>query len=97
MTKRELADKLAKQTDISKAKALDVVNAIFDTKSDKGIIAVELDGGGKVQLAGFGTFTTKSRSARNGRNPATGARITIGARTYPVFRPAKGLKDRVVA
>lgn len=96
MTKKELADKLAKKTDISKAKALEIVSAIFETKSGKGIIAVELDGGGKIQIAGFGTFTTKSRSARNGRNPATGAKITIDARTYPVFRPAKGLKDRVV-
>jgi DNA-binding protein HU-beta len=96
MTKKELADKLAKRADVSKAKALDIVNAIFETKSGKGIIAAELDGGGKVQIAGFGTFTTKSRSARSGRNPATGAKITIDARTYPVFRPAKGLKDRVV-
>jgi DNA-binding protein HU-beta len=96
MTKKELADKLAKKVDVSKAKTMDIVNALFETKSGKGIIAVELDGGGKVQIAGFGTFATKSRSARTGRNPATGAKIKIDARTYPVFRPAKGLKDRVV-
>ncbi|MCB9730434.1 MAG: HU family DNA-binding protein [Deltaproteobacteria bacterium] len=96
MTKKELADKLAKKSDISKAKALELVNAIFDSRSGHGIIATALDAGEKVQLAGFGTFATKSRSARKGRNPATGAEITIGARTYPVFRPAKGLKERVV-
>ena len=48
-----------------------------------------------VQLPGFGVFGTKSRAARQGRNPATGATITIPAKKYPFFKPGKGLKDRI--
>ena len=95
MNKTEMAKKLAKKCDLSESKAAEVVNAIFDTKPGHGIIAVELDGGRKVQLPGFGTFSTKHRGARKGRNPATGAEMTIAAKTYPVFKPGKGLKDRV--
>jgi DNA-binding protein HU-beta len=95
MNKTEMAEKLAKKCDISQSKALECVNAIFDTKPGRGIIAVELDSGRKVQIAGFGTFDTKRRAARQGRNPATGATITIAAKKYATFKAAKGLKDRV--
>ncbi|HEX6947635.1 MAG TPA: HU family DNA-binding protein [Acidimicrobiia bacterium] len=96
MNKTEMADKLAKKADISKAKAAEIIDIIFSTKDGEGIIAVELDAGRKVNISGFGSFSTKSRSARQGRNPATGETIMIPARTYPAFTPAKGLKDRVV-
>lgn len=95
MNKTEMAEKLAKQCDISQSKALECVNAIFDTKPGHGVIAVELDAGRKVQIAGFGSFDTKHRSARQGRNPATGETITIAAKKYTSFKAAKGLKDRV--
>lgn len=95
MNKTEMADKLAKKCDISQSKALDCVNAIFDTRPGHGIIAVELDAGRKVQIAGFGSFDTKHRSARTGRNPATGETIQIAAKKYATFKAAKGLKDRV--
>jgi DNA-binding protein HU-beta len=95
MNKQEMAEKLAKKVDISQAKAAEVVDAIFSTKPGHGIIAVELDAGRKVSIFGFGTFETRSRSAREGRNPATGQTITIAAKKYAKFVPAKGLKDRV--
>ena len=95
MNKTEMAEKLAKKCDLSKAKALDVVNAIFDTAVGGGIIAVELDAGRKVGITGFGTFSTKHRGSRTGRNPATGQEITLAPKTYPVFKAGKGLKDRV--
>ena len=95
MNKTEMAKKLASKVDISQAKASEVVDAIFDTTPGKGIIAVELDAGREVSVAGFGKFDTKFRSARQGRNPATGATIQIAAKTYPVFKASKGLKDRV--
>ncbi|MCI0425088.1 MAG: HU family DNA-binding protein [Actinobacteria bacterium] len=97
MNKTEMAEKLARKADISKAKAAEIVDIMFSTKAGEGIIAVELDAGRKVNITGFGTFSTKSRSARTGRNPATGARIMIPARKYTHFAPAKGLKDRVSA
>ncbi len=95
MTKKELSAKLAKQTGISQAKALEVVNTIFETASGEGIIAVELDAGGKVTLPGFGTFATRKSKAREGRNPANGEKIQIAARTVPTFKAGKGLKERV--
>ncbi len=95
MNKSELADKLARKTDIPKAKADEVVDAIFSTKPGHGIIAVELDADREVSVYGFGTFGTKRRGARAGRNPATGETIQIAAKKYPTFKAAKGLKDRV--
>ena len=95
MNKTEMAEKLARKCDISQSKAKEIVDCIFSSKRGEGIIAVELDAGRKVQLAGFGTFSTKRRAARQGRNPATGETITIAAKTYATFKPAKGLKDRV--
>jgi DNA-binding protein HU-beta len=95
MNKTEMAEKLAEKCDLSKAKAMEVVNCIFDTSPGHGIIAIELDAGRKVDITGFGSFSTKRRAARQGRNPATGATITIAARTAPDFKAGKGLKDRV--
>ena len=95
MTKTEMAEKLASKCGLSKTKALEAVTCIFDTDPGKGIIAVELDAGRKVRIMGFGTFSTKNRSARSGRNPATGQTIWLPAKTYPTFKAGKGLKDRV--
>jgi DNA-binding protein HU-beta len=90
-----MADKLADKADISKAKAAEIVEHIFSTRDGEGIIAVELDAGRKVNVSGFGNFTVKHRSERQGRNPATGETITIAAKNYAHFSAAKGLKDRV--
>ncbi|MGH8875710.1 MAG: HU family DNA-binding protein [Acidimicrobiia bacterium] len=96
MNKTEMAQKLAKQTDLTQAQAAEVIEAIFSTKPGEGIIAVELDAGRKVSIGGFGGFATKHRSARQGRNPQTGQTITIPARNYATFSAAKSLKDRVL-
>jgi len=95
MNKTELVQKLAKTCDLSQAKAMEVVNALFETKAGHGIIAVELDAGREVQIPGFGTFGSKKRAARSGRNPATGATIRIAAKNYVTFKAGKGLRDRV--
>ena len=95
MNKTELIAKLAKKTGLTKAQASEAVNAIFETDPGKGIIAIALDAGDSVTLPGFGTFGTARRKAREGRNPQTGAALKIAARTVPVFRAGKGLKDRV--
>ena len=95
MNKSELADKLAEKCDLSKAKAAEVVDAIFGSDPGQGIIATELDGGRKVDISGFGSFTTKNRAARQGRNPATGETITIAAKRVADFKAGKGLRDRV--
>jgi len=95
MNKGEMAAKLAKQTGITKAKALDVVNAIFSADAGEGIIASELDDGGKVVIPGFGTFGTRTRAARTGTNPATGGKMQIPEKTYAYFKPGKTLRERV--
>jgi DNA-binding protein HU-beta len=95
MTKTEMAAKLAKKCDLSQAKAAEIVDTMFSSKPGEGIIAVELDAGRRVSIAGFGTFETRRRKAREGRNPATGATIQIAAATVPAFKAGKGLKDRV--
>ena len=95
MNKTEMADKLADKADISKAQASDIIDIIFSTDRGKGIIATELNAGRKVNITGFGSFSTKHRSARQGRNPATGARITIPAKDYPHFSASKNLKESV--
>lgn len=93
MNKSELAVKLAKKTGLTQAKSAEVVDTIFN--ANKGIIAVEMDAGRKVTVPGFGTFATRKRGARSGRNPATGKAITIKARKYAGFKAGKTLKERV--
>lgn len=95
MNKTEFTQKLAKKADLSQAKAGEIIDIIFSAKPLEGIIAVELDAGNKVAIPGFGTFDTKNRAARAGRNPATGETIQIPARTYATFKPGKTLRDRV--
>jgi len=95
MNKTEMAQKLAAKADLSQAKAAEVIDAIFSTKSGEGIIAVELDAGRDVSIAGFGKFETRHQAARQGINPATKQPITIAAKTVAKFVAAKGLKDRV--
>ncbi len=93
MNKSEMAVKLAKKVGLTQAKAAEVVDSIFN--ASKGIIAVELDAGRKVTIPGFGTFGTRKRSSRQGRNPATGKTISIPARKYATFKPGKTLKEKV--
>ena len=95
MNKTEMAQKLASKTDITQAKAAEVVDAIIATEPGQGIIAVELDAGREVSISGFGKFESKRRAARQGRNPATGETIQIEAKNYPSFKAAKGFKDRI--
>jgi nucleoid DNA-binding protein len=95
VNKKEMVEKLASRTGLTKTKSAEVVEEIFSTKPGEGIIAVELDAGRKVEIAGFGKFGTRSRSERKGRNPATGEEITIEATKYAYFKPSTGLRRRV--
>jgi DNA-binding protein HU-beta len=93
MNKSELVDALAAAAGMTKADAGRAVDALFAASG--GVIAKALKKGKKVQITGFGTFETKRRKARTGRNPRTGQTIRIGATTTPGFRAGKGLKDAV--
>ncbi|HEX7119544.1 MAG TPA: HU family DNA-binding protein [Longimicrobiales bacterium] len=93
MNKSELVQNLASKANISKADAQRAVDALFNAGS--GVIATALKRGDKVQITGFGTFETRKRKARTGRNPRTGKEIRIGPTTSPSFRAGKGLKDAI--
>ena len=86
MTKGELVDAVAKNAKISKRAAGDAVDATFD-----GIVKA-IKKSKRFQVPGFGTFTVRSRKARKGRNPQTGATITIKASRTVGFKPAPTLK-----
>ena len=89
MNKAELISAIATKTEVSKKSAEASLNAITE------IITAELKKKGKVQLVGFGTFETRKRAARKGRNPQSGEEIKIAASTVPVFKAGKALKDTV--
>ena len=89
MNKAELISAIATKTGVSKKSAEASLNAITET------ITAELKKKGKVQLVGFGTFETRKRAARKGRNPQSGEEIKIAASTVPVFKAGKALKEVV--
>ncbi|OQY36715.1 MAG: hypothetical protein B6226_06100 [Candidatus Cloacimonetes bacterium 4572_65] len=89
MTRDELIAKIAVKAEISKKKAGEIVN-IFLTE-----ITTSLAEGNKVSFVGFGTFDVRSREERKGINPQTKEVITIPARTVPVFKAGKKLKDAI--
>ena len=93
MNKSELVEALAEKMDTTKAEAQRTVDAVFDTTD--GVIASTLMAGERVQITGFGTFETRKRKARTGRNPRTGEEIKIGPTVSPTFRPGKALKEAV--
>lgn len=89
MNKTELVAAIAEQTELSKKDAEKALKAFIDVVTD------ELKKGEKVQLVGFGTFEISERAAREGRNPLTGAAMSIPASKAPKFKAGKALKDAV--
>ena len=90
MNKSELAQAVAESAEVSKAVATKVVDAVVEN-----ITSALANDDETVTLVGFGTFSTKQREARNGRNPRTGDAIKIKAAIVPVFKAGKALKDAV--
>ena len=90
MTKSELVDAIVSlEGQITRREAEVVVNNILTA------IADALGRGERVELRGFGSFYTKERDARVGRNPKTGASVSVPAKIVPQFKPGKELRDRV--
>jgi len=87
VNKTDLIEHIAADADISKAAATRALESALDT------ITSALKKGDAVSLVGFGTFEVSQREERSGRNPATGAAITIKASKAPKFRAGKALKD----
>lgn len=95
MNKTELIEKVAKKTGMTLKDSRAAIDAIFSTAPKDGVIANELAAGRKVQITGFGTFMTRKRKKRKGRNPQTGQEIMIPATKFPAFTAGKALKGRV--
>ena len=89
LTKKDLAEKMAEEFGITKARAAEYVQFTFDQMADT------LEKKGTVDVFGFGKFTISHREARQGRNPFTNETIEIAASDSIKFKPAKKLKDAV--
>lgn len=87
MTRAELIVKVADKARVDRKTAEKTVAAAFDS------IKEALIKGDKVQVLGFGTFETRTRAARKGRNPRTGEEISIAASKLPSFKAGKSLKE----
>ena len=87
MNKADLVEAMAEKAGVSKKDAEASLKAFTDD------VAEELKKGEKIQLVGFGTFEVSERAARTGRNPQTGAEMTIAASKAPKFKAGKALKD----
>lgn len=92
MIRSELLEALARDNPELRAEEVEqVVDIFFDE------IAQRLAEGGRVELRGFGAFSTRERDARKGRNPRTGASVAVPAKRVPYFKPGKEMRERLNA
>ena len=89
MNKEELVKELSKKTKVSQKAAASILAATLET------IEKTVSKGKKVTLVGFGTFESRKRAARTGRNPQTGATLKIAAKKVPAFSAGKKFKELV--
>jgi DNA-binding protein HU-beta len=89
MNKAQLIDAIAAEANLTKADAKRALDAFVKTTTDA------LNKGDRVALVGFGSFSVSERNARTGRNPQTGAPITISAKKVVKFKPGSELADAV--
>jgi len=90
MIRSELIQKLAQDnTDLTLQEIERIVDLFFKEIVDK------LAGGGRVELRGFGAFTTRARGARTGRNPRTGEAVPVSEKRVPYFKPGKEMRERL--
>jgi integration host factor subunit beta len=87
MTKAELVEEVARAAELNKRDAEVIVETVF------GSIIGALHKGEKVELRGFGSFRTRERGPRRGRNPKTGEPVDVPAKRVPYFKPGKELKE----
>lgn len=89
MNKKEFVEKLSEKTDLTAGQAEDALNAVFGCIRE---VMIEKD---TINIPGFGTFGSKLRAARAGRNPSTGEAIQIPEATVPFFKAGTPLKEAV--
>ncbi len=89
MTKAELIEEVSRVVEMSRKDSEVIVETIFDS------VVRALRMGEKIEIRGFGSFRTRQRQPRIGRNPKTGTRVEVPAKRIPFFKPSKELKDLV--
>ena len=89
MTKADLLDEISRLAEVTRKDSEVIVETIFDS------IVRSLRAGDKIEIRGFGSFRTRQRKPRIGRNPKTGDRVEVPAKKIPFFKPSKELKDLV--
>lgn len=89
MTKADLIEEVSRVVEMTRKDSEVIVEVIFDS------IVRSLRGGDKIEIRGFGSFRTRERQARIGRNPKTGERVDVPAKRIPFFKPSRELKDLV--
>jgi integration host factor subunit beta len=89
VTKADLVEEVLRVTELPRKESETVVETIFDS------IIQALQGGDKIEIRGFGSFRTRSRRGRVGRNPKTGEKVEVPSKKIPFFKPSKELKDFV--
>lgn len=89
MTKTDLVDKLTALGDLTRRDGEVIVETMFEA------VIGALKDDDKVEIRGFGSFRTRQRKPRIGRNPKTGARVDVPAKRVPFFKPAKELRDSI--
>ena len=87
MTKAQLVEEVARNTQLTKKHAEIIVNTVFESIVDS------LKDGEKIELRGFGSFRIRERGSRIGRNPKTGDRVDVPSKRIPYFKPGKQLKE----
>ena len=89
MTKADLVEEVIRATELPRKDSEVVVETVFES------IILALQTGDKIEIRGFGSFRTRERRGRIGRNPKTGAKVDVPAKKIPFFKPSKELKDFV--
>lgn len=89
MTKADLIEEVSRVVEMTRKDSEVIVEAIFDS------VVRSLRTGDKIEIRGFGSFRTRQRQARVGRNPKTGTRVEVPSKRIPYFKPSKELKDLV--
>jgi integration host factor subunit beta len=89
MTKADLVERVAREAEMTKKDAEQLVEIIFES------IVGSLNKGEKIELRGFGSFRVRERDARKGRNPKTGEAVNIPAKRVAYFKPGKELKELI--
>ena len=87
MTKADLIEEVSRLAELTRKDSEIIVETIFDS------VVRSLRAGDKIEIRGFGSFRTRQRKPRVGRNPKTGARVDVPAKKIPYFKPSKELKD----